>query len=416
MIDTGEWWMLRERYEEGVSISALAKETGYDRKTVRKYIHNDDKPVYKPREPEPSLLDPYKDYIKDRVAKHDLMATRILREIRKQGYRGGYTILQEYIHPLRIEHPQEAVYRYETKPGVQAQVDFDPMCSIMVDGQLKKLYCFSMILSFSRYRFTQFTVDACTEKFLGLLLEGFRYFNGYPEEILFDNIKQVVLKRTLRYEDIEWNAMFEDLFKFHGFKPRLCKPRRPETKGKVENQVKLVWNDFFKDLEYNGLPDLNGKVLGWCDEVNSRLHRTTHAIPRDRLKEEGLTSLTGKPPYQIVRILYRKISRDCFVSCDGNRYSVPWKNAGMHARLLIKEHDIKVEVAGHVVCEHMLRAGRGAEVRTKEHFDGLLARIRAQNIRTHMLRVMKLPGVPDVERRPLSIYDTLNFNGGGIDG
>jgi transposase len=391
------------------------RETGHDRKTVRKYIRSGEPPGYTPREPKASLLDPFKDYIKVRVAQYNLRASRILREIKKKGYEGEYTILKEYIRPLRTEQPIEAVYRYETKPGIQGQVDFDPIGYIETDGLLKRLYCFNMILSFSRNRFTQFTADARTEEFLRLLLEAGQYFDGFPKEILFDNLKQVVLKRSVRYEDNEWNPSFEDFFGHYDITPRLCRPGRAQTKGKVENQVKLVQHDFYNGLDYSGLADLNGKALVWCNEVNARVHLTTGAIPRDKLKEEGLPSISEKPIYQIVRIIYRKISRDCFVSVDGNRYSVPWKHAGQHARILAKNGVMTVEISGEKACQHELKAGTGGTIRVKEHFEGLLAEIRGQSLRKHVLRTMKLPGVPDVERRPLSVYDMASTRG-GIDG
>lgn len=408
--------MLKEQYEEGKTITALAKETGHDRKTVRKYIRAGDKPTYKPREAKLGLLDPFRDYIKIRVMKDGIMASRILREIRDKGYTGGYTILKEYIRPFRVEQSIEAVYRYETKPGVQSQVDFDPVAYTEVDGQVKKLYCFSMILGFSRNRFFQYTVDASTVGLIRLMLEGFQFFGGYTKEILFDNMKQVVIKRALRYEDNEWNPTFRDFFEHFRFTPRLCKPGRAETKGKVENQVKVVQSDFFKGLEFSGLSDLNSKALGYSHEINSRVHRTTGAIPRDQLAAEGLMSLADKPPYQIVLVSYRKISRDCYISYLGNRYSVPWRYAGLQARILDKDHRMTVEVNGERVCEHELKPGAGSVVRVKEHFDGLLAEIRGRNLRVHTQRVLKLPGVPDVQHRPLSVYEDVFSGRSGVDG
>jgi transposase len=416
MLDTEEWWMLKDEYEDGKTITALAKETGRDRKTVRKYIHSGDKPTYKPREAKPGLLDPFQDYIRKRVVKDGIMASRILREIRKNGYTGGYTILKEYVRPLRVEQSIEAVYRYETKPGVQAQVDFDPIAYIETDGLVKKLYCFNMILSFSRNRYFQYTVDASTVGLIRLMLDGFQFFDGYPKEILFDNMKQVVIKRALRYEDNEWNPTFWDFVKHFKFTPRLCKPGRAQTKGKVENQVKVVQQDFFKGLDFSGLSDLNSKAIGYCHEVNSRVHRTTGAIPKDQLAAEDLTPFSDKPPYQVVLVSYRKISRDCYVSYLGNRYSVPWRYAGLQARILDKDHRISVEVNGSPVCEHGLKPGAGSVVRVKEHFDGLLAEIRGRNLRTHVQRVLKLPGAPDVEHRPLSVYEEVFSGRGGVDG
>jgi transposase len=415
MLNMEGWWVINDLEREGKNISAISRATGHDRKTIRKYINTDGLPKYKPRAKGSSLLDSYKDLIKE-LLKQDLMGTRIFREIQKKGYTGGYWILKEFIRPHRTEKAVEAVYRYETKPGVQAQVDFDPIGYIEVDGELKKLYCFNYILGFSRNRYTQFTVGAKTVDLLRLLMEAFQFFDGHTDEILFDNMKIIVIKRTLRYEDIDWNPIFEDFFRHFGFTPRLCKPGRAQTKGKVENQVKLVQNDFFKGQQFSGLSDLNSKAIGWCNEVNGRVHRTTGTIPRDRLTEEKLTPLAGKPPYQIVTIVYRKISRDCFIEYLGNRYSVPWQQAGRQARLLIKEGKLTIEVAGEKVCEHELKVGSGNVVRDKRHFDGLLSRIRGQNIRSHMQRVLKLPGMPDVERRPLSVYEDMCNNGGRIDG
>ena len=409
------WWVMHDLDREGKNISAISRTSGHDRKTVRKYIHANGVPTYKARAKGPSLLDPYKDLIKE-LLKEDLLGTRIFHEIQKKGYTGGYWILKEFMRPLRVERAVEAVYRYETKPGIQAQVDFDPISYIELDNDLKKLYCFNYILGFFRNHYTQFTVSAKTTDLLRLLMEAFQFFGGYTTENLFDNMKINVNKRTLRYEDIDWNPMFRDFFMHYNFTPRLCKPGRAETKGKVENQVKYVQNDFFKGLQFSGLSDLNSKAIAWCNEVNCRVHRTTGAVPRDRLTEEKLTPFSGKPPYQIVTIAYRKISRDCFIDYLGNRYSIPWRQAGRQARLFVKNGILTVEVAGEKVCEHELRIGSGNVVRDKQHFEGLLSQIRGQNIRSHMRRVLKLPGMPDVERRPLSVYEDMCNNGGRIDG
>lgn len=416
MLETEEWWMLKELRNAGKSLRAISRETGYDRRTVKKYLKTGEKPSYKRRSSKTSLLDPYKPHIRDAVVRLDLQATRIFRDIQKMGYSGQYTILKEYIRPFRVEHSLEAVYRYETKPGVQSQVDFDPICKIEIDGELKKLYCFNFILGFSRNRFTQFTVDPSTEEVLRLLMAAFQYFGGYTDEILFDNMKQIVITRAIRYEDIKWNPMFRDFFEHYDFTPRLCKPGRAQTKGKVENQVKLVQNDFFKGLDFSGLADLNDKALAWCAEVNGRTHRTTGAIPKEKLSEEKLKSFLAKPPYQIIRVEYRKITRDCFISYLGNRYSVPWRYAGRQARILVKNGRLLVEVCGEAICEHEARPGNGTTVRVKEHFDGLLKETRGRNLRAHLLRTLKLPGMPDVERRPLSVYEDMSSLSGGIDG
>jgi transposase len=416
MLEGEEWWMMKDLRNEGMSISAIAKATGHDRKTVRKYVHSKEPPKYNERIDRPGLLDPYKDYIRQRVKEYDLTATRILREIENKGYTGGYWILKNFIRPIREEKASLAIYRYETKPGDQAQVDLIDLGYVVEDNLSKKLYGFSMTLGYSRMKFVEFMTDISTETIIRCHINGFNFFGGYPKEILYDNTKQVVIKRSIKYQDIDWNPMFQDFFNHYGFKPRLCRPYRAQTKGKIENMVKLVRNDFFKGLDFTSLPDLNAKGIAWCNEVNRRRHRTTNAVPIERLAEEKLQSVADKQPYMIVRIVYRKISRDCFISYSGNRYSVPWKQAGRTARLIIKENKMTVETNGETICVHELRPGTGITVREKEHFSGLMEQIRGRNLRTHVQRNMKLPGIPDVERRPLSTYDAILDPRGRIDG
>jgi len=416
MIDMEEWFTMKEMHREGMSISAIAKVTGHDRKTVRKHIRTNEPQKYSKREPKTSLLDPYKDYVLQRVKEHNLTSMRILREIVGMGYTGKYTILKEFIRPLRKERNIPAVYRYETKPGVQSQVDFDPIGWVEENGKMSRLYCFSMILGYSRMRYVEFTTDKSTETLIQCHINAFSYFGGYTQEILYDNMKQVVITRTLTYEDIVWNPMFQDFSQHYGFIPRLCKPSRAQTKGKVENAVKIAQNDFLNGLQYTSISDLNGKAQGWLESVNNRVHRTTGTIPKEKSREEGLSSVTGKPVYLIVRIEFRIVSRDCMVSYRGNRYSVPWKYAGRHARILVRDGKLKVEITGEIVCEHEVRAGAGSVIRVKEHFEGLLAEIRGRNLRAHAQRTMKLPAMPDVEHRSLSIYDEFLNPRGYVDG
>jgi transposase len=371
-----EWFMIKELWREGMSISAIANETGRDRKTIRKCILAKEPPTYGPRTPKPGLLDPYRDYVRRRVMEHDITAIRILREIRGMGYKGQYTILKDFIQPLRKERGIQAVYRFETKPGVQSQVDFDQIGWFEENGELNRLYCFSMVLGYSRMRYIEFTPDKTEETLIQCHINAFAYFGGYTQEILYDNMKTVVITRTLKYEDIEWNQMFLDFSRYYGFVPRLCKPSRAQTKGKIERVVGFVQQDFLNGLEYTSLADLNGKTKAWLESVNGRVHRTTGVVPRERYQEEHLSPVAGKTPYQFVRIEYRKVSRDCFVSYLGNRYSVPWRHAGMHARILVRDRKLKVEIAGETVCEHEVRAGSNAVIRVKEHFEGLLRELR----------------------------------------
>ena len=84
-------------------------------------------------------------------------------------------------------------------------------------------------------RYIEFVTDMSTNTLIRCHQNAFRYFGGYPEEILYDNMKQVVIKRLLKQEDSTLNRQFEDFAGFYGFKPILCRPYRGQTNS--ENPV-----------------------------------------------------------------------------------------------------------------------------------------------------------------------------------
>jgi transposase len=69
-----------------------------------------------------------------------------------------------------------------------------------------------------------------------------------PEEILYDRMKTIWTGTDERGEII-WNAVFLDFARYWGFTPRLCRPYRPQTKGKVESGVKYVRRNFLCGLQ-----------------------------------------------------------------------------------------------------------------------------------------------------------------------
>ena len=121
--------MIHDLHRQGLSIQAIARRTGHDRKTVRKYLQLGlEPPVYGPRQPRPSLLDPYKDYIRGRLqATPALSASRLLREIRELGYPGGATIVKDVVRQLRPagrDPGQPKCGRLDVAGVVQREVTF----------------------------------------------------------------------------------------------------------------------------------------------------------------------------------------------------------------------------------------------------------------------------------------------------
>jgi transposase len=410
MLNVEEFLMLRDLFNQGWSISEIARKTGHSRVTVRKYIRSQVLPKPEKRSKRPSKLDDYKEYIDQRLQDYPLTAARIYREIQEQGFAGKYTIVKDYVREVRPKVGVPAVYRYETKPGVQAQVDWAECGYIEIDGSRRKLYCFTMVLGYSRMRYAEFTLRTDVHTLIQCHINAFQYFGGYPQEILYDNMKQIVLKRGLKSSESDWNPKFEDFFTHYGFVPRLCRPYRPQTKGKIEKTVGFVKRDFFMGGKFRSFSDLNSQLRGWLTRVNSTVHGTTHEIPRDRFKDESLhlRHVDQAPPYHNVREETRKISRDAYISYLGNRYSVPYRFAGRTSILRISDTSFTVVVGSEEVCTHEILPGRGRVSRNKDHFKGLLSEILKQNS-AHPIKganILKF-GDLDVEHRSLAVYDAF---------
>jgi transposase len=112
---------LEQMKQSGLSVSAISEVTGFDRKTVRKYLLEPEAvPAYRPRVASASKLDPHKPFLKERLTAGVWNAQVSLREIRQR----GYTILKDWLHPQRAAASAAAVRRFETPPGKQSQVDW----------------------------------------------------------------------------------------------------------------------------------------------------------------------------------------------------------------------------------------------------------------------------------------------------
>lgn len=403
--------MIRDLNSQGLNVSEISRQTGYDRKTVKKYLDLKTVPQAQERQRKASKLDPYKPYILEKLNSGPYTASRLYREIKDKGFNGGCTIVKDYVRDVRPKQAVPAVLRYETKPGVQAQVDWAEMATVEVDDKIGKIYCFNMILGYSRMRYIEFTLSMDTPTLIQCHINAFRYFGGCTQEILYDNMKQVVIKRALKASNSQWNSQFEDFFKHYGFIPRLCRPYRPQTKGKIENTVGYVKRDLFLGIDFASINDLNDQAIKWLERVNSTVHGTTHEVPLERFKKEELMSY-NQHPYRVLKKEIRNVSRDCYVSYLGNKYSIPYRFAGRLSEIHVADGKLEVHIDGEQVCEHEIIPGNCRVVRNKEHFQGLLREILQQNSQSRKASQIpiKLSAI-EVEKRSLDVYEVFSEGG-----
>jgi transposase len=127
--------MILDLHRQGLTVSAIARELGIDRKTVRKCIARGlQPPVYGPRKPRQRVIDPFVPYLRERVMAYPgLTGRRLWRELRERGYRGGYTAVTDQLRRLRPAPLAPFEVRFETPPGAQAQVDFAQFQVVFTD-------------------------------------------------------------------------------------------------------------------------------------------------------------------------------------------------------------------------------------------------------------------------------------------
>jgi transposase len=402
---------IQELKRQGLSISQIAAHTGFNRRTVRKYLTHPGIPRYKARVPRPNKLAPFVPFIEQRLAAGVWNAVVLLRELREQGYTGGYTTLKDYLQPKREAARQVAVRRFETPPGQQAQVDWGELGSVVLaSGQRQALSGLVFTLGHSRAMFGDIATDQTLPTFLRLHEAAFAALGGVPREILYDQVKTVVLGTDARGE-IEWHPVFREFAAYWGFTPRLCRPYRAQTKGKVESGIGYVRKNFLCGRSADSVPDLRAQFFGWQAQVaNQRVHGTTHHVVAAAWEAEKaqLQPLLGRAPFPLPAGQLRRVGRDAYVTYQANRYSVPWELAG-------QEVEVR-EVAGQVEIwrEHQRRAshahctGRYQVVCVPAHHRGMPwgpAGKRGKN------RITITPGAPEVEVRSLSVYEAIAAGG-----
>jgi transposase len=212
---------------------------------VRKYLLTPDGvPAYGRRKTKPGKLEPFKPYLNDRLQAGVWNACVLMRELRERGYTGSYTILTDWLRPQRQSARVVAVRRFETPAGKQGQVDWGHLGRIEIAGREHKLWCFTLTLGYSRVLMAEAALDQRLGTLLRMHEEAFRQLGGVPEEILYDRMKTVWLGTDDRGE-IVWHPVFLDFARYWGFTPRLCRPYRAQTKGKIESGVKYVRRNFY---------------------------------------------------------------------------------------------------------------------------------------------------------------------------
>lgn len=283
--------MIREKAEGGESAYTTGKELIISKNTAHKYIERkEDAPVKIDRF---SKLDAYKPQLDELMNQGIFNCVVLLERLQSAGYSGGISILKEYMHPYRPAKALPAVRRYETPAGKQAQMDWGICHYTDSSGTLHKIPAFVMILGKFRVKYMEFISRCDLSSLERCIVNAFLYFGGMPENVLTDNTKTVVT--GCEAGKPIWNTRFADFSAELGFVPKVCRIRSPQTKGKVEQLVRYVKDNFLPGRQFRDLEDLNRQALFWCRQADGKVHHTTEKILLQELEKENLQDL---PPQE----------------------------------------------------------------------------------------------------------------------
>jgi transposase len=413
VVNLKELMMILELHSQGLSVSAIAARTGYDRKTVRKYIRKGlVAPQYKPRAPRLTVVQPFESYLHERVsAWPELTGARLLREIRELGYRGGKTALNDFLREIRPEKPTAFEVRFETPAGRQAQVDFAEFRVEFASepGFERKVWLFTMVLGHSRYLWGQFVLHQDLATVLRCHMEAFEHFSGVPREILYDRMKTAVLGELDADQPIVYNAKLLACGAHYSFVPRACKPYRAKTKGKIERPYRYIRADFFMARSFTDIADMNRQLRQWLDTVaNVRRHGTTDRIVAEHFAEER-PALQPLPAgrFEAVLRVERRLSHEGCVSVGGNYYSVPDGTRRRVVEVETTPHEVRIYEDGKLIAVHALLHGRKQRSVLAGHRHA--SRGAQQRDKTGLRLV---PGHA-VATRPLAVYEQIARQLGG---
>jgi transposase len=335
--------------------SELARRFGCNRRTVDRYL-NDFEPKSSKRE-YASILDDYKSIIQEKVDTYGASAMAVFKFIQKKGYTGGYLTVNNFVKKHKNEEIHKATIRFETTPGLQAQVDWkEQVTMINCQGKIFVVNIFLIVLGYSRLKFTKLTSDKRQNTLFECMFEAFRYFQGIPHEILFDNMKTVVDRHKSTFKNVVINDKFKSFAQDSGFEVLTCRAYRAKTKGKVETLAKLVDRLKVYNAEFDTFEELERIVEDFNSDINNEISQATNEKPFDRFEEEK--EYLGPLPMMNLLLSYfhhkkeYKVYKDSMINYKGQKYSVPTRFIGKYVNVYEVDGIVNIYYTEDLIASH----------------------------------------------------------------
>ena len=356
------------------NFSELARFYGLDRRTIKKYYDGyEGKPKHRNK---PSRLDKYFDLIKQKLdirganvrAVYEFIHDEVDPDI------GSYSNFNKYVvsKNLKPKKTQKGHARFETAPGIQAQVDWKEDISIANKfGEIFTFQVFDYKLGNSRYTHFTYKLYKTRQDVFDCLIASFKATGGVPREILFDNMSSVVDRDGNRANISNQMRAFAKDF---NFKIKLCKPRHPYTKGKVETVNKfLIWL-----LPYEGEFETEDELIAILEKINRKVNTypcQETGVPPLLLFQNEKEYLQPLPKDDVIESYLSHdrqttVRSDSLVTYMNSKYSVSPEYIGKPVRLLVIDNTLQIYCSTNLIAVHKLSQKRLNY--QKDHYQQLL--------------------------------------------
>lgn len=343
------------------NFAALGREYGCDYRTAKiRYYEEINKekgiePIIKTRK---HIVDDYQDIIINKLETiPGITAYSIYYFLKvEKNYQGSYESIKNFVRMNKDKRKQPASIRVEPIIGKSAQVDWkEDFKLISRNGEIFIINLFLMRLHYSKKFYARLTIDKKRDEVKTCIIESLEYFNGTPREIWFDNMATVMVKEG-KHKKVhnEIKQLGNDI----GFTPILCQPRRPKTKGTVENLAKLCDRLLSYNNEFETLDDLIKIVNKFNEECGKEKSQAHNKIVNEVFEDEKkyLIPLPNKNILERYKqtVEYRKVTQDSMVIYRGNRYSVPTRFIGSYLGIRIIDNQVNIYDNTELIRCHMI--------------------------------------------------------------
>jgi transposase len=309
------------------------------------------------------------------------------RLVAEHGFDGSYQRVKLYVAEARprlaaelgLVSPLSGLHRrFETVAGAQAQVDWGTESRQLARALgVRYVYSFHMTLSYSRDPFCCFTTSLDLATFWGCHMRAFAHFGGVPGSIVYDRTKTVVKRHVAPGRAVPVHPEAAAFAEHYGFAIDVVAARRPQAKGRVERQVLIVREHVLAGRTLTSLDELDAAFVEWLPIRRAQVHRTHGQVIAERAKVDR-AALRPLPthPYPVVDRHLRRVGKDCLVSFESSRYSVPAETvrAGMTVELRVGSDRVAVHAVGAdpvLLAEHPRARHKGDDQIDPAHWDGL---------------------------------------------